>query len=376
MRGPTAASIHKNKDGRKSTRGRFRRRSVKTISLHRAVFWVVAAVGATLPAFGTGIVFTCNTNIDATHGGTCGTLNTTIANLYSSTFSDANASIYIQYGSTGLGSSLQYYTDFTYSSYYASLAANESGANDVTAVNSLGGGTNNPVASGSGVAVTSALAGALGLAGFTYGISTATNNPTCALGTAGCYNGIITISNGAALNYRDSTLQSSQYDFYSTVEHEVDEILGTSSCIATVGSAPGLSDNCKNYGNTSANGVGAADLFRYSAPAARSYISQGNGTPAYFSINGGTPNIAEYNNSTNGADYGDWNSALLRVQNAYATNGAGPVDITTDGGSEIMVLDAVGYNLAEVPEPGTVVLLGSSLATLAGLRLRRRNRRS
>src|ERR1019366_8136194 len=137
-------------------------------------------------------------------------------------------------------------------------------------------------------------------------------------------------------------------------------------CIATVGSAPGLSDNCKNYGNTSANGVGAADLFRYSAPAARSYISQGNGTP----------NIAEYNNSTNGADYGDWNSALLRVQNAYATNGAGPVDITTDGGSEIMVLDAVGYNLAEVPEPGTVVLLGSSLATLAGLRLRRRNRRS
>src|ERR1035441_7569291 len=47
------------------------------------------------------------------------------------------------------------------------------------------------------------------------------------------------------------------------------------------GAAPGLSDNCKNYGNTSANGVGAADLFRYSAPAARSYISQGNGTPAY-----------------------------------------------------------------------------------------------
>ena len=345
---------------------------MKAIALYRSFFLVVAAVGAALPAFGTGILFTCASNVDATHGGTCGTLNTTIADLYSSTFTDANASIYIQYGSTGVGSSLQYYTTFSYGAYYTALAANESGANDVTAVNSLGGGTNNPVAAGQGVAVTSALAGALGLVGTTFGISTASGNPTCTLGTLNCYNGIITISNSAALNYRDSTLQSNQYDFYTTVEHETDEILGTSSCITTVSGAPGLSVNCTNF----TDGVGAADLFRYSAAGTRSYITQGNGTTAYFSIDGGATNIAGYNNSPNGADYGDWNSALLRVQNAYATSGAGPVDITTDGGPEIMVLDAVGYNLTEIPEPGTVALFGSSVALFAGFAIRRRNRRS
>jgi hypothetical protein len=128
-------------------------------------------------------------------------------------------------------------------------------------------------------------------------------------------------------------------------------------------------------------GVGAADLFRYSAAGTRSYLSTANGTTAYFSINGGTTNIAGYNNSPNGADYGDFDSASLRIQNAFGSPGINGLDITNDGGSEIQVLDAVGYNLTSnsstaTPEPGTMLLFGSSLAMFAGFAFRHRTRRS
>ena len=56
-----------------------------------------------------------------------------------------------------------------------------------------------------------------------------------------------------------------------------------------------------------------------------------------------------------------------------------PLDISTDIGvnsnhyprPEVAVLDAVGFNLA-TPEPGTLVLLGGSIALLALVRVRMR----
>lgn len=77
---------------------------MKTFMLQRSILLAVAALGATLPAFGGTILFTCNANIDVTVARTCGTLNTTIAGLYASTFTNANASIFIQYGATQQGS--------------------------------------------------------------------------------------------------------------------------------------------------------------------------------------------------------------------------------------------------------------------------------
>ena len=118
---------------------------MKTFVLQRSILLAVAALGATLPAFGGTILFTCNANIDATVPGTCGTLNTTITGLYASTFTNANASIFIQYGATGLGASNQFQETVSYSAYLAALTAHESGANDVTAVGSLSPG--NPTAS-------------------------------------------------------------------------------------------------------------------------------------------------------------------------------------------------------------------------------------
>jgi hypothetical protein len=325
------------------------------------------------------ISYTCDSGL--TSDGTCAVLNSTIAGIYDSTFTNANASIYIEYGTTGLASSLQYYTNVTYSDYATALTAQEGDANDVTAVNSLGGTTTNPVVSSSGVALTSSLAQVLGLTGtaHSFGITEGAasgNGTTCTLGSANCYNGLVTLTSAAnTWYYRTGSEAGGTYDIYSAVEHETDEVLGTGSCIVGSGIT---SANCTNgiLGNPS-TGIGAADLFRYASSGTRSYLTAANGTPAYFSINSGVTNIAGYNNSPNGADYGDWDGSALRVQNAFGTpyNGSTPnsPDITNDGGSEIKVLDAVGYNLTNpTPEPGTLGLFGIALAVLAGYKTRRR----
>jgi hypothetical protein len=181
---------------------------------------------------------------------------------------------------------------------------------------------------------------------------------------------------------------SGAYDFYTTVEHETDEVLGTSSCISTQGVS--LSDGCDSFG---AGTPSAADLFRYSAPGALVLNSALSTAPgAYFSYDGGTTNGAigvggspkYYNTLNNGNDYSDYVSSSpdcgtnQAVQDAEGCPGedAG-LNILNDGGSEIKILNAVGYDLtpatttAATPEPGTIILLASGMAALAGYRRRR-----
>ncbi len=337
----------------------------------KQVLWITAGVVfGTALASANDISYTCDPNIGAA---TCNTLNTTIAGIYSSTFTNAAASIYIQYGTTGLASSSQYYDNVSYTSYVDALAAHEGDANDLTAVNGLGGDTTNPVVAGDAVTLTSALAGALGLGAISTGTDASGN--VCTLGTAGCYNAVITLSNAPdTWYYRSGPQESGTYDIFSAVQHETDEVLGTASCIEGNNGDPSTIATSVNCTNDNLTGVSAADLFRYAAPGVRSYLNTADGTTAYFSIDGGVTNIANYNNQPNGEDYGDWDSSLNRVQNAEGTPDTSGVDITNDGGSEIAVLDAVGYNLTStVPEPGTMGIFGAGLALLGVLRLRRRS---
>ncbi len=312
------------------------------------------------------LLFSCDSGL--TTDGTCGTLNSTIADIYSTVFTNANASIYAEYGSTGLASSSQFLTNVTYTSYANALASHEGDANDGTAVASLGGNTTNPVVGGYGVALSGALASALGLAGTAHSLGVTSTGSSCTLGTAGCYNGIITFSNTAGIwYYRTGAQAAGAYDIFTAAEHEIDEILGTTSCIPGSNTAPtSISVGCTNGGNA----VGAADLFRYASAGTRSFLSTDNGSTAYFSINGGTTIIAGYNNSPNGADYGDWDSGALRVQNAFGTPGVSGTNINNDGGSEIALLDAIGYNVITTPEPGSAALLLTGFGGLVLLRRR------
>jgi hypothetical protein len=343
----------------------------------RFVFLTIAMLGASVPALA-GVIYTCDPSIGLT---TCNALNgSSVAGVYNGIFSSSlDADIYITYGSTGIGQSSANYTGVSYTDYYNALAAH---TDDSVALTSLG--TNgDPLGSQSDseVDISPALANALGITdngANTAGLE-ADGATTCILGASGCYNGVVTISNGGGFYFPSSpgaappSAPPYLVDFYSVVEHETDEVLGTVSCIGTSGGEP--YDQC-NPGYTDSSAV---DLFRYSAAGVRSFLNAADGTSAYFSIDGGVTDVADYNNSPTGEDYGDWLSIYpYMVQDGEASPDA-TLDISTDVGvnsnhypqPEVAALDAVGFNLA-APEPATFGLLGLSLVFLAFVGARRR----
>lgn len=333
-------------------------------------------LAASLPAHAT-VTYTCAANINATEAGTCNFLNTTISGLYSSSFTNANASIYITYGATALGSSLTEIAGVSYAQYYAALAADSSDdALSQTAFTDSVPASEPSIFGTDSVALTDADAAALGIVGATTGVDQ-NGNPCAPVGSPGCYNGIITISNGALLWYRSlsgSPQTGSQYDFFSVVEHETDEVLGTASC------AFGCDFNGIVY-------LAPTDLYRYSSNGTRSFgagnnnsCASSNAGNACFSINGSTM-LIQYNNLNNGNDAGDWLGGCPsnpQVQDAVGCPGHS-VNITTDGGFELDLLDAIGFTLGQnaAPEPGTFVLVGAALlaAGIVGRRVHARKNR-
>jgi hypothetical protein len=354
---------------------------MRTIGLQRAVLPALIFAACAMPAGASTVSYTCDPDIDADSGvSLCAALQTTVAGLYNNTFSNTTASIYIQYGNNGgLGGSSQSINSVSYPSYRSALASHEGpgDANDVTAVASLP--SSEPATfSGGNVYLSTALAQALGFTLLTAGMTSA--GTFCSTpGVGNCYNGVITINDptdlasetgGQGYYYRGLSggpQTGSEYDFFTIAEHETDEILGTLSCIGT--SAGAAADVCGG------SNAAAADLFRYSAAGNRTFVSGGNGGTAYFSLDGGNSIVTTYNNTPDGQDFGDWSTSCQHVQDATGCPGQS-FDITNDGRPEIIVLDALGYNLnpVTVPEPGTIGLLGAGLALLAFASYRRRPR--
>ncbi len=317
------------------------------------------------PAIAGTVTYTCDPTIDAEVAGTCNYLNTTIAGFYASRFTNASANIYIQYGITGLGGSSQFLNNVSYSTYRNALIAHSSGdVIDTAAIASLP--TTEPAIFNSGsVVVSTALGTALGFSSLT-GITS--SGGSCSFPGAGCYNAVITVTTqanltasqpGQTLYFRQQggTQGPLAYDFYTVVQHETDEVLGTTSCIDTT--AATLADGC---GGTNASAV---DLFRYSGASTRVFESTTPG--AYFSYNGGVTKGADgaiYNTLSNGNDYADFVSNCVFVQDATGCLG-GTFDITNDGAAELAILDAVGFNI-NVVAPSISKAFGSALIALNG----------
>lgn len=359
------------------------------------IFFVLAIASAA-PAFAGTISFTCDPTIAADfRTGVCAFLNTSIAGLYNSTFTNANASIYIQATTGGLANSTTgYFNLVTYSTYQSALQSESTDAAKAFVPAAEPGifGTSGDVS------ITSALAEALGITnadhtgGSTTGIAgtTATGAFCLTPGSGGCYNGIINVNDpidlfnqtgGQGYTYRtlggSTTASTSNYDFFSVVEHEADEILGTASCIDLVGPPLATQNDCS--GDPS-----AVDMFRYSGSEVRAYSSL-NPTNQYFSPDGGVTDTDGnlYNTTAAGEDWADFSQGCTFVQDAQGCPTGNPAtsqfDITTDGpghtaGPEVAILDAVGYNLASTaaPEPGTMALLGFGLVALGFAAYRRR----
>jgi hypothetical protein len=260
-------------------------------------------------------------------------------------------------GQAGGGASTSSFSEAVdYSAYYNALVANSSGnATDAAAIASLGvANANNPVTGSTQIVIRPTLAATLGLGSQISDTFSGCNNLTA--------NACIKVGTDV-LNATGAPMAS----LMGTVEHEVDEVFGTSSAL------PG--------GGTLPSDPSAADLFRYSAPGVRSFAFNSSadvpctGSPtAYFSVNGGVTNLNDYNNCNNGGDYGDWNDdSGLQVQDAF-----GPDDVASSlnlNSPEVTLLDAVGYNFdigttSAVPEPSSFVLLLAGLAAIPVLRRR------
>jgi uncharacterized protein (TIGR03437 family) len=295
------------------------------------------------------ITYTCDATINAV-AGVCAYLNGTIASLYASKFSNITANIYVTFGNSGLGQSTTSLSGVTYAGLRSALIANQSTANDSTAINSSVPLAEPAIFGNSQVVLTNAGARALGFTPVTGGITAGGSG--CNLSSAGCYDGVITISSSlqaaGGFYYRSGSITSSQYDFYTVVEHETDEVLGTASCALA---------SCVFSGTTY---LAPADLFRYHSNGTRTFgtagsnsslCSSSSATNACFSLDGVTM-LKQYNNLSNGEDPGDWapNCAIPSVQNAQGCPGIANLDISP--AAEIVVLDVVGYTVQSNPAPG------------------------
>jgi Abnormal spindle-like microcephaly-assoc'd, ASPM-SPD-2-Hydin len=328
---------------------------------------------------GTGIVYTCASNVPTS---TCNYLNTTVAGYYNNIFLNANANIYIQFGATGLGASEGFINLVHYAPYVTAMTNKAvKSSNQASALSSINTYATPAYGTQNIVGITVSLGTALGFTGL-LGIN-ATETASCTPFTSGCYNEVITVadaatqaSEGFTLYYDDQggTEGANQYDFYAVVQHETDEVLGTSSCISTQGGS-GLSDECDGP-VTGSNGIpSVVDLLRYSSPAhlaldtapsttAGQYYSFDGGVDYGVGGDGGKPKV--YNTLANGDDFSDYISSSpdcgtnQAVQDAEGCPGEdGGLTILNDGVSEVTILNTDGFDIPEAaissPAPGSTL---------------------
>lgn len=162
----------------------------------------------------------------------------------------------------------------------------------------------------------------------------------------GPYDGIVTLNAGAPYQFVRPP-NSSNYDAQTSVEHEIDEILGLGSRL-----------------NTSSNNLRPQDLFSWSSSGVRNISTSGT---RYFSIDGGNTDIVNFSQTPN-FDFGDWQSdpcpqANPYVQNAFGCYGQAP-DIS-ETSPEGINLDVIGYDRVP-PSKGQLLNISTRMEVLRG----------
>ncbi len=292
---------------------------------------VALALAASLPASALTIIPTFVSVAPTAQG----VINTALAE-YSTLFNDpVTVNIRFMGMTSGLGQSSTNFYTIGYAPFMTALRADATSATDTAAMASVALGPN-PVTGSASIDVTRAQAAAVGINSlFTPDGITA-------------WDSTISLNFGIMNFSRTGPIDNAKYDLRATVQHEVNEVLGTVS----------------NAGD-SATVIRPIDLFRYDAAGARSFGTRFD--KAYLSLDGTVNTANGYNNNATG-DTGDFDSATIRVQNAFGT----PGPTTVQMGIEVAMLDAVGFTLTPVPEPATYAMLLAGLGALSLLSRRRK----
>jgi autotransporter passenger strand-loop-strand repeat protein len=209
-------------------------------------------------------------------------------------------------GAGSLGESLIFLDSYSYSQITNALLASAMSADQTTAAGTL------PSADP---------------AGGNYWVATAEAKALGLLGASSSVDGYVGFSSSAPFTYDpNNRAVPGEYDFIGVVEHEISEVLGRILLVgATIGNTP--------------NSYGPLDLFHYASPGVRDFV----GTQAgYFSIDGGTTNLDNFNTNPNG-DFGDWaataeNDSFLAFGSPGVENAVSPADLRE--------MNILGYDFA------------------------------
>jgi hypothetical protein len=213
-------------------------------------------------------------------------------------------------GSGALGESITFLNSYTYSSVTAALTADATSPAQKAAYATLPAST--PLTGGT-LWLSTAQAKALG----------ASPNVT--------FDGYVGFSSTLPFSYSPTaTPPTGQYYFVGTVEHEFSEVLGRSSFLGS-----GI-DGTTSYS--------LMDLFRYSAPGVRDLTATPPTpyTSAYFSTNGGTTNLDNFN-TTAGGDLGDWANSVGN-DSFHAFSKSGVINPVTP--ADLTLMNVLGWDLA------------------------------
>jgi hypothetical protein len=263
------------------------------------------AVGLTINA-----IFDSTISTDPNGAAIEATIYAAIANIQSKFSDPITVTISFAAMNKGLGQSSTYYANGSYSSFLGALKADAKTKDDFTAIALLPSVPTNPVNGNATINVKTANLRAVGI----------NVNPP-----AGQPDGFIRVN--TLITNPGSPGTSGQYSLMTTVEHEIDEVLGLGSSLPSV----------------SFSTIFPEDLFRYDQTGARTFTTTST-VLAFFSIDDINA-LAQFDNQNDGGDFGDWQSnprppgVSPKVQDAFATPGANPALSV-----ELTALDVIGYD--------------------------------
>jgi hypothetical protein len=320
----------------------------------------------------------------------------TVGGMLTDTHTTVNILFYDAPKGGFLGASLTGAIAYTYNDYVAALKADAAAhPYNITLATALrhmsqGNGAADPLHTFVAPTTPDARALHLGLAAPTsFGPADSTpefNSTGTFVGSGGTVDAIVLLSSAVPLCTRPVPSPATRvcFDIQTTMEHEIDEVLGIGGPGSTLNDLLADPKFAQDFFGVNGTVLGPLDLYRYAAPGTPSYaLNTDPSDPnqprtAYFSVDGGGTPIDFFNQQfMTFGDASDWaftgstcpggmfHGGLGYVQDAFGCNNT--VKDVGYGTPERQALEAIGY---DIPEPSTLLIFGATLAGAVGMRRR------